>query len=113
MRNGHLPFALMNASVNRVVRVILRSRWHRLLSGRLLLITVTGRRTGREHTLPVGYTETGAGVRIGVAAPERKRWWRNLVGGAPVRVRLRGEDRGGHAVAHGDEASGVAVEVAL
>jgi hypothetical protein len=27
--------------------------------------------------------------------PERKRWWRNLRGGVPVEVRLRGRDRHG------------------
>jgi hypothetical protein len=113
MRNGHLPFAVMNASVNRVVRALLRSRWHGLLSRRLLLITVTGRRTGREHTFPVGYTEDDGVIRIGVAAPAQKRWWRNLVDGAPVRLWVRGAERSGRAVAHGDESAGVTVEVRL
>jgi hypothetical protein len=51
-------------------------------------------------------------VRITVGAPEHKRWWRNLTGaGAGVRVLLRGVERSGHAVARGDERSGVTVEI--
>lgn len=38
---------LQNQMVNPVVRLLLRSPAHRLLSGRVALITVTGRRTGR------------------------------------------------------------------
>jgi hypothetical protein len=52
-------------------------------------------------------------VTIGVGWPERKRWWRNLRGGAPVRVRLRGNIRSAHAEARGDERTGVTVDVRL
>jgi hypothetical protein len=53
-------------------------------------------------------------VRITVGSPEHKRWWRNLTdAGAPVRMRLRGVERSGHAVARGDERSGVTVEIAF
>jgi hypothetical protein len=113
MPDGHLPFAVMNATLNRGVRLILRSPLHRPLSGQLLLITVTGRRTGKSYTLPVGYRESGGTVRIGVAMPARKRWWRNLSDGAPVRLWLRGAERTGRGVALGDESSGVTVEVRL
>jgi hypothetical protein len=86
---------------------------HPLLSGRLTLITVTGRRSGREHTLPVAYEETGERVTIPVLWPERKLWWRNLRDGAPVRLRLRGVERAGHAQAIVDDRGGVGVEVVL
>lgn len=111
---SHAPFALMNRSVNLLLRALLRSPLHRLVSGRLVLITVTGRRSGRLYTFPVAYSASGDLVTIGVGWPERKRWWRNLRGdGASVRLRLRGAERTGHAVAHGDEATGVTVEVRL
>jgi hypothetical protein len=103
----------MNASVNRLVRLILHSRWHGVLSRRLLLVTVTGRRSGRTHTLPVAYTERGNVLAIRVGASTRKRWWRNVVGGAPVRVRLRGTERTGRAVSSSDASSDVTVEVSL
>jgi hypothetical protein len=110
---GHAPFALLNRSGNRLVRLLLRSPLHPLVSRRLTLITVTGRRTGREHTLPVGYRESGERLTIPVLWPERKLWWRNLRDGAPVRLRLRGVDRNGEAQARVDDRDGVIVEVLL
>jgi hypothetical protein len=86
---------------------------HRLLSGRAALITVTGRRSGRRYTFPVGYSREGDSVRIEVGWPERKLWWRNLVDGGSVELVLAGERRRGHAQARGDEQSGVTVEVRL
>ena len=114
MPSGHAPFAVLNRTGNRVLKLLLRSPLHRVASGQLALITVTGRRTGREHTFPVGYAREGDVVTVAVLWPERKVWWRNLRGeGAPVRLRLRGEDRAGHAQVLGDERSGVSVEVQL
>ena len=93
---------------------ILRSPAHGSAAAGDLPLTVTGRRSGRRFTIPVSYLEQGGRLLIQPSAPERKVWWRNLRGeGAPVRVRLRGRDRGGHAVAHGDERTGVRVEVTL
>jgi hypothetical protein len=110
---GHAPFALVNRTANPLIRAVLCSPLHRVASGRLALITVTGRRTGREHTFPVGYTLDGDRVTIPVMWPERKVWWRNLRDGAPVRLRLRGEERAGRAAARENGANGVDVEVRL
>jgi hypothetical protein len=111
---SHTPFAIFNRTANPAVGLILRSPLHPLLSRTLALITVTGRVSGREYTLPVAYERDGDSVQITVGWPERKRWWRNLTGaGAPVRVRLSGDERTGHAVATGDDASGVEVVVKL
>ncbi|HXR29258.1 MAG TPA: nitroreductase/quinone reductase family protein [Solirubrobacteraceae bacterium] len=113
MPAGHAPFALWNRSGNRVVGLLLRSPLHPLVSRGLTLITVTGRRTGREHTFPVGYKEDGENLTIPVMWPQRKVWWRNLRGGAPVRLHLRGADRTGQAHAREDDHGGVVVEVLL
>ena len=113
MPSPHAPFAIHNRTVNPLVRGLLRSPFHRVLSGRLALITVTGRRSGRTYTIPVGYRRSDGRVEIVAGWPERKRWWRNLRGGAPVRIRLAGTEYGGWAVTHGDERSGVTVEVTL
>ena len=95
------------------MRGLLRSPAHRLASGSLLLITVTGRRSGRRFTIPVGYRQADDVVTITVGWPQRKQWWRNLREEAPVEVVLRGEGRTGRAQAHGSEAEGVTVEVRL
>ena len=97
---SRLPFLTMNHTVNPALRAILRSPAHRLASGRFALITYTGRRSGREYTIPVFYRDKGDEVTIAVGWPERKVWWRNLTGeGGPVRLVVRGEDVRGHAVA--------------
>jgi F420H(2)-dependent quinone reductase len=110
---GHQPFAVANRTVNPLLGLVLCSPLHRVVSGRLALVTVTGRRTGREYTFPVAYRRAGAVVRIPVGWPARKLWWRNLRDGGPVRLRLQGRDYSGQATARGDERSGVTVEVAL
>lgn len=71
------------------VRALLRCPAHRLLSGRLLIVTVTGRRTGRVYRLPVGYAKHEGTLLIGTAGT----WRRNLRPDEPVTVRLRGRDR--------------------
>jgi F420H(2)-dependent quinone reductase len=107
-------WALFNQTANRAVQGLLRSPLHPLASGRLALITVTGRRSGRKFTFPVSYVQEDGLVRITVGWPDQKLWWRNLRGeGGPVRLRIRGADETGHAVARGDEHSGVTVEVQL
>ena len=114
MAASHAPFAVWNRTANLAVRALLRSPLHRLASGKLALITVTGRRSGRTYTFPVGYERQGDRVEITVGWPERKRWWRNLRDpGAQVRLRLEGLERRGHAIARGDEEGGVTVSVEL
>jgi hypothetical protein len=76
--------------INPLVRAVLGSPLHRLLSHKLLLITVRGRRTGRLHTLPVGYAQAGDILYVLVGDYQTKTWWRNLQGGAPLQLRLRG-----------------------
>jgi hypothetical protein len=78
---------------NRIVLAVLRSRWHRLLSGSLAQLTVRGRRTGQVFCLPVQYARDRDRLVLLPAHAERKRWWRNLDGGAVVRILLAGRDR--------------------
>jgi hypothetical protein len=113
MDASHTPFVVLNRVVNPLVRGVLRSPAHGVLSGRLALLTVTGRRSGRTFTFPVGYHRDGDRVTIGVASPERKRWWRNLRDAAPVEIWLAGVRRAGTGRAHGDEHAGVTVEIQL
>lgn len=102
----------MNRFVNPVVKWILRSPVHRLLSSHLLLISVTGRRSGRVYEIPVAYHECDGSLTINVGAPERKQWWRNFYNRRPTRVSIRGDEHAGWAVARTDGA-GTAVTVEL
>lgn len=111
-RRSHAPFALLNRTINPLIGAVLASPLHTLLSGRLALITFTGRRSGRSYTIPVMYELDGELLRIPVEWPQRKRWWRNLREEAPVQLRLRGLPRRGRARAH-EERGRVSVEVRL
>jgi hypothetical protein len=77
---------------------LLRSPLHGLVSDSLMLITFTGRRSGDEYTTPVGYWVMDGTVIVTTHSP----WWRNLRGGRPVTLRLRGERRDGIATPHSD-----------
>jgi hypothetical protein len=102
----------MNRIVNPALRAILSSPIHRIASGRVALITYTGRRTGSEYTIPCFYRDKGDEVTIAVGWPERKVWWRNLTGdGGPVRLLIEGEKVRGHAVATRDPGRDALVRV--
>jgi deazaflavin-dependent oxidoreductase (nitroreductase family) len=89
----------MNKIANPFVRLILRSPLHGLMSKTLLLITYRGRKSGKAYTLPVEYTQSGNEIFIVPGTPDRKTWWRNLRGGAPVDIVLRGQRSHGKATA--------------
>lgn len=55
---------------------VLRSPLHGILSKGMMLITVTGRKTGKKYTLPVEYFEADGFLWI-VTSRDRT-WWRNL-----------------------------------
>jgi hypothetical protein len=79
------------AWVNRVLTTILRSPIHGFLSNEMMLITFTGRKSGKAFTTPVSMLPSPGGVQFFVASP----WYRNLIGGAPVTIRIAGQDRTG------------------
>jgi deazaflavin-dependent oxidoreductase (nitroreductase family) len=78
------------SKLNGPVAWVLRSRLHPLLSFGLMLLTWTGRRSGRRYTIPVGYQRLGNSIRVLVSRPHRKQWWRNFREPAAVEVRFRG-----------------------
>jgi len=84
-------------SLNPLVVWLLRSPLHRLLDGGLMLITVTGRRTGRRYTIPVGYQREGDVLHVLVSKARRKQWWRNFRTPASLEVEVHGERRRGQA----------------
>ena len=61
-----------------------------------MLITFSGRKSGRRFTTPVRYVRDGETVRCFTSAENQ--WWRNLRGGADVILRTRGHDAPYHAV---------------
>jgi hypothetical protein len=69
---------------------ILRSPLHGLLSGDILVMTWTGRRSGARHTLPLSYVRLGSRLYL-CTRPEGSRWWLNLRSGPEVGLVLKGK----------------------
>jgi deazaflavin-dependent oxidoreductase (nitroreductase family) len=84
------------AIINPVVKLLLKSPLHFLSSRSLMLITFTGRKSGREFTTPVRYVRTEETVRCFTSSENQ--WWRNLRGGADVVLRTEGQNAPYHAV---------------
>ena len=74
--------------VNSAMKLVLRSPVHGMVSKNILLITFTGRKSGKTYTTPVSYSQHGDQVYVFTHAD----WWRNLRGGTPVTLRLRGRE---------------------
>ncbi len=72
--------------MNPIIKALLRPPWH-LLGGSLMLHTYTGRRTGKQYTIPIGYFPWGEGE---VMAFTTARWWTHLRSRPPVRLLLKG-----------------------
>ncbi len=79
--------------LNPVVKIILRSPLHALMSANTIILQYTGIKSGRTFTLPVSYARAGNEVFCFTARSNR--WWRNLVGGKTVRLTLAGRNVNG------------------
>ncbi len=75
---------------NTFMQAILRSPLHSMLDGSMLLITVTGRTSGKKYTLPVNYVRQGD--KLVLTSMRNRTWWRNLRGGAEAQLSLKGKE---------------------
>lgn len=76
--------------INFCMGVLLRSPLHMIMSHSVILVTFTGRRSGKEYTTPVRYVQDGNTIRS-FSSPSAQ-WWRNLQGGADVTITIRGKN---------------------
>jgi deazaflavin-dependent oxidoreductase (nitroreductase family) len=97
---------IMTTSANAIMSFLLRSPLHGLVSKHAMLITVSGRKSGRLYTTPVNYVRDGD--TITVLSRRNRTWWRNLRGGAPVAVRVSGKDLKGVAEVAVDDKEAIA-----
>jgi deazaflavin-dependent oxidoreductase (nitroreductase family) len=74
--------------VNVPMRTVLGMPFPTPLGGNLMLISYTGRKTGKAYRQPVSYARDGDVL----LTPGGGRWTLNLRDGRPVRLRLRGRD---------------------
>ena len=85
---------------NDFVKFFLRTPLY-MFMGNTMLITVTGCKTEKKYTTPVGFYRDGDCLWI--ISHRNRTWWRNLRGGAEVELHVRGEDVQGYAEAILDE----------
>lgn len=85
---------------NDFVKLFLRTPLY-VFMGNTMLITVTGCKTGKKYTTPVGFCRDGD--TLWVISNRERTWWRNVQGGADVELHIRGKDMNGLAEAILDE----------
>jgi hypothetical protein len=80
--------------VNPVVRCLLRTPAHRVLSESVLLLAYTGRRSGVRRELPAMFAVLHDRYVVVAGQPETKTWWRNFADDVrPVTVTVAGRRR--------------------
>ena len=87
-----LPLAVVSA-LNPLLRAVLRSPLHHAASKHLMILHVTGRKSGRIYDVPVGRHQYNGQL----VASAGGRWRVNLSRGADVHVTLDGRRRRAHA----------------
>lgn len=78
---------------NSIAALILRSPIHGMMSSFLVLLTFSGRKSGKQYTIPVGYGRKGNTLSIFTD----NKWYKNLQVNPQVKVRLQGKERSGTA----------------
>ena len=74
--------------INVPMRAVLGLPFATPLGGRLMLVSLTGRKTGKHYRQPLSYVKQGNVL----LTPGGGKWKLNLREGEPVRIRMRGHD---------------------
>ena len=73
---------------NPIVIWLLRSPLHSLMDKSTILVTITGRKSGKKYTFPVSFIPDGDMLLM--ISQREHTWWRNLRGGAQVTLFMHG-----------------------
>ena len=80
--------------LNPIMIILLKSQIHTVVSKQIMILTFTGRKSGKSYSTPVSYYQENGVVYCFTHAG----WWKNLNGGSEVRLFIRGEERKGNAI---------------
>ena len=80
---------------NPLMKWLLASPLHFLVSDWYMLISVTGKKTGHVYTTPVQYKQVAH--RLTIISSKDYQWWKNLRSGAEVQVNLQGQAHSAYA----------------
>jgi deazaflavin-dependent oxidoreductase (nitroreductase family) len=92
---------------NVIMKGLLESPLHPLLSRSMMVVYYTGRKSGQAYSLPIAYVQEGQ--TLWTVSYQERTWWRNLRGGAAVKLRWRGQVLAGQ----GEVIEGEGVQAAL
>ncbi len=92
------PHFIFKYLVNPIMKRMLRSPRAKI-GDMILLLTFTGRKSGKQFTTPIGYRRVANNMLVLYTDSP---WYKNLLGGAPVTVVLKGKEMSGWAVATDD-----------
>ena len=93
LRAPPTPFFLAEKYVaNPVLRRLLRSKLHWLVSDQLMLLSYVGRYSGTRYTTPVAYDRRGDTL-IATTLRQQSNWWKNFRKEHPATIWLRGYRR--------------------
>jgi deazaflavin-dependent oxidoreductase (nitroreductase family) len=73
---------------NPIVVFLLHSPLHSLMDKSTVLITFTGRKSGKRYTIPVSYVRDGDTLTM--ISQREHTWWKNLRGGAQITLYKEG-----------------------
>lgn len=76
---------------NALMAWLLRSPMHGMLSQSTMLVTVTGRKSGKTYSTPVNYLRDGN--TLWATSQRDRTWWRNLKGGAHLSALIAGKEQ--------------------
>ncbi len=88
---------------NPIMIWLLKSPLHGMISKSVMLVSITGRKSGKTISTPTNYLRNKD--TLWVISLRDRRWWRNLRGGARVRVLLAGRNLEGNGQVIEDEKS--------
>ena len=73
---------------NPIVILLLHSPLHSFMDKSTILITFTGRKSGKKYTIPVSFVRDGDNLMM--ISQREHSWWKNLRGGAQVTLYMQG-----------------------
>jgi deazaflavin-dependent oxidoreductase (nitroreductase family) len=73
---------------NPIVILLIHSPLHSLMDKSTILITFTGRKSGKKYTIPVSYMRDRDTLMM--ISQREHSWWKNLRGGAQVTLYMQG-----------------------
>ena len=85
----------LNRLANLIMKPLLASPLHFFASSHILLLSVTGRKSGKIYTTPLEYKRDGN--ELMVFTQKDRKWWTNLKGGADVQLKFKGQQISAHA----------------